>query len=86
MVDAGDSKSPAARRAGSSPALGTNDLTQVIPHKTVKVTQVFMNWARVSHHSIRIEYGGSHPFSEIMMIGLMGLVPVSETHFVQNVA
>ena len=24
LVDAGDSKSPAARRAGSSPALGTN--------------------------------------------------------------
>ena len=25
MVDAGDSKSPAARRAGSSPALGTKN-------------------------------------------------------------
>ena len=30
MVDAGDSKSPAARRAGSSPALGTNSFLKQI--------------------------------------------------------
>ncbi len=33
LVDAGDSKSPAARRAGSIPASGTIDLLQIDLHK-----------------------------------------------------
>lgn len=32
MVDTGDSKSPASRRAGSSPALGTNVIKALLAH------------------------------------------------------
>ena len=44
MVDAGDSKSPAARRAGSSPALGTNYLTIAI-----KITVILIFYVLVVH-------------------------------------
>ena len=49
MVDAGDSKSPAARRAGSSPALGTNTTEKppkyiwnerLTKHQNIQVTSV----------------------------------------------
>ncbi|MBQ0804106.1 MULTISPECIES: hypothetical protein [unclassified Sulfitobacter] len=35
--------------------------------KTATVLQGFMNWTRVSHHSIVIEYGGSLPNPEKML-------------------
>jgi hypothetical protein len=33
LVDAGDSKSPAARRAGSIPALGTNSISDDVRNR-----------------------------------------------------
>jgi len=42
LVDAGDSKSPAARRAGSIPAPGTNALQRFNPSK-IRSTVVAQN-------------------------------------------
>ena len=70
MVDAGDSKSPAFGRAGSSPALGTNDLADFVhshPHPTHTVSFRFCSvpYCNLAFYTVRLSLNRSAPVGHV---------------------